>query len=256
MFLLKKIIANFFSPVSLSLEITVAGLLLLYLTSKQKTGKALVLIGVSLLAVCSYTLTSDILIDPIIKKYPSYEYYQSKSNQKPKIVVVLGAGHSIDSSMPITSRIDNDALIRLVEGIRIYRMLNEGKLLLSGGSEPGTMSSAQDMAQLARDLGVNDKDIIMESKSLDTADEAHIISSMIGEERFVLVTSSAHMPRSIALFKKLGMNPIPAPTRSIEEKLLYRTPNLFFPSSINLQKSEMAFHEYLGIIWAKLNMQI
>jgi uncharacterized SAM-binding protein YcdF (DUF218 family) len=257
MFLLKNIISQLFTPVSLSLEISVAGLLLLYLTSKQKTGKALVLTGVSLLAFCSYTTTSDILIGPLIKKYPPYEHdNQTIQNQEAKIIVVLGAGHKSDSSLPISSRISYDSMVRLIEGIRIYRMIPKGKLLLSGGSEPGTISSAQDMAQLAKELGVNEKDIIIESKSRDTQDEAYIIRSMIGEAGFVLVTSSVHMPRSMALFRKYGMNPIPAPTISIEESLVYSTPNSFFPSYINLQKSEMAFHEYLGIIWAKLRMQI
>jgi uncharacterized SAM-binding protein YcdF (DUF218 family) len=258
MLLFKNMIAQFFSPVSLSLEITIAGLLLLYLSSKQRIGKVLVLIGVSLLAFCSYTPTSDILIDPLIKKYSSYKHAnQGALNQETKIVVVLGAGHSNDNNiLPVTSRIGYDSMVRLIEGIRIYRMMPEGKLLLSGGSEPGTISSAQDMAQLAKELGVNENDIIIESKSRDTEDEAYIIRSMIGEESFVLVTSSVHMPRSMALFRKNGMKPIPAPTRSIEERIYYRGPDPFYPSSVNLEKSEMAFHEYLGIIWAKLRMKI
>ena len=34
---------------------------------------------------------------------------------------------------------------------------------------------------------------------------------MIGREKFILVTSAAHMPRSMALFRKRGLQPIPAP---------------------------------------------
>jgi uncharacterized SAM-binding protein YcdF (DUF218 family) len=257
MFLFKKIIAQFFSPISLTLELFLLGLFLLYFTSRQKAGKALVLFAVMLLAFCSYTPTADILIKPLIKQYPSYGHDNSLMlNQLPKFVVVLGAGHSDNSSLPVVSRIGYDSLVRLIEGIRIYRLIPNGKLLLSGGSTPGTISSAQDMAQLARELGVIEKDIIIESESRDTKDEAQIISTIAGTERFVLVTSSSHMPRSMALFKKHGMNPIPAPTRSIEERIYYRGPNPFFPSSVNLEKAEMAFHEYLGIIWAKLRRQI
>lgn len=258
MIFLRKIAAQLLSPESLSLEIAFAGLFLLYFTSRQRAGKILVLTGLSLLAFCSYTPTSDILIGPLIKQYPSYSYNEKilSTPAGPKIVVVLGAGNGKDSSVPVSSRIGYDSLVRLIEGIRIYRTMQEGKLILSGGSTPGTISSAQDMAQLAREIGVNEKDIMIESKSRDTEDEANVIHSMIGEDSFVLVTSSVHMPRSMALFRKYNMNPVPAPTISIEERLLFRTPNPFFPSSINLQKSEMAFHEYLGIIWAKLRMQM
>ena len=112
------------------------------------------------------------------------------------------------------------------------------------------------MAQLAAELGISREDIIIESESLDTKDQARIIHRMVGDEPLFLVTSASHMPRSMAMFTKLGMNPIPAPTRSIESRILHRGPSPFFPSSVNLGKAEMAFHEYLGIVWAKLRRQI
>jgi uncharacterized SAM-binding protein YcdF (DUF218 family) len=257
MFLLKRIISHFLYPVSLTLIFSFGGLFLLFFTSKQKLGKTFILIGVTILAFCSFTPTTDIFIKPLKERYPPYRHDNSLMlNSTPKLIVVLGAGYDSYASIPIVSRIGDDSLVRLVEGIRIYRMIPDGKLLLSGGSALGTVPCAMDMAELAIELGVNEKDIVIESKSRDTRDQARIINSIIGGERFILVTSSSHMPRSMALFSKLGMKPVPAPTISIEEKLLYRGPNPFIPSSINLQKSEIAFHEYLGNIWAKLREQI
>lgn len=257
MFLLKKIIAQFFNPVFLVLALSLSGLYLLYFSPRQKSGKMLVLISVILLVLCSYTPTADILVASLEKQYPLYELdNESSAMEMPKFVVVLGAGHYANDSMPVMSRIGHDAMFRLIEGIRIYRMMPGSKLLLSGGSTSGEGSGAEDMAEIAKGLGINEEDIIIESESLDTDDQAQIVHSMIGVERFVLVTSAIHMPRSMALFKKLGMNPVPASTRSLEEKLYSRTPNPFFPSSVNLQKAEMAFHEYLGIVWAKLRQQI
>ena len=215
------------------------------------------LVSVILLAFCSFTPTADILITSLEKQYPPFKLDNALGLKKmPKLVVVLGAGHESNESIPVMSRIGYDSMYRLIEGIRIYRMIPGGKLLLSGGSTYGLGSVAEDMAEIAKEIGVNEQDIIIESKSRDTKDEAQIISSMIGDERFILVTSAAHMPRSMALFTKLGMNPIPASTRSLEERIFSRTTNPFFPSSMNLQKAEMAVHEYLGIIWAKLRKQI
>jgi len=220
-------------------------------------GNALVLISVAFFIFCSYTPTADLLVAPLKKQYPTYQYENELfSKETPKFVVVLGAGHHPDYSMPVISRIGHDAMFRLIEGIRVYRMIPGCKLILSGGSTSSKGSGAEDMAEIAKVIGVNNEDIFIESKSLDTDDQAKTIYSMIGAERFVLVTSALHMPRSMALFKKYGMNPIPVSTRSLEEKLYYRTPNPLFPSSINLQKAEMAFHEYLGIVWAKIKQQI
>lgn len=257
MFLFKNIIAQFFNPISLILAFSLSGLFLLYFTPRQKQGKMLVLVSVMLLVFCSYTPTADILITSLEKQYPPYKLDNALSlKEMPKLVVVLGAGHSPNENIPVISRIGYDSMYRLIEGIRIYRMIPGGKLLLSGGSTYGLGSGAEDMAEIAKEIGIKEQDIIIESKSRDTKDQAQIISSMIEDEQFILVTSAAHMPRSMALFKKLGMNPIPASTRSLEERLYSRTPNPFFPSSTNLQKVEMAVHEYLGIIWAKLRKQI
>ncbi len=257
MFLFKKITAQFFSPISLTLELIILGLLLLSFTSRQKAGKSLIAVGVLIFVICSYTPSVDILISPLKNKYPPYTQVSSSTiHQIPETIVVLGGGYNPETSLPLLARIGHDSLIRLVEGIRIYNMSAKGKLLLSGGGKEGVISSAEGMAELAVQLGVHEKDIVIESKSRDTKDQAQIIHSMLGDVQFILVTSSSHMPRSLELFAKLGMKPIPAPTRSIEQKLLYRTPNPFFPSSVNLQKAELAFHEYLGIIWAKLRSQI
>jgi len=41
-------------------------------------------------------------------------------------------------------------------------------------------------------------------------DEAVLVQKIVQEDRFVLVTSANHMPRSMALFRKLWMEPAPA----------------------------------------------
>jgi len=143
-----------------------------------------------------------------------------------------------------------------MEGIRIHKMFPYSKLILSGGSSPERESSAKLMSLVSEAIGINHKDIIIESTSRDTKDEARIISAMIGDRSFYLVTSETHMPRSIALFKKYGVNPIPSPVRSLNKRLYMKESNPFFPSSVNIQKTELAFHEYLGITWGKIMGQI
>jgi uncharacterized SAM-binding protein YcdF (DUF218 family) len=79
---------------------------------------------------------------------------------------------------------------------------------------------------------------------------------MIGKEPFFLVTSASHMPRAVALFKKLGMKPIPAPTGHLAKRPRGRNPQRYFPSPEGLHKSQRLVYETLGMIWAKFRGQI
>jgi uncharacterized SAM-binding protein YcdF (DUF218 family) len=60
----------------------------------------------------------------------------------------------------------------------------------------------------------------------------------------------------MALFQKLGMKPIPAPTDHWVKERKGISPYAFFPRADALRKAELAFHEYLGLAWAKLRGQI
>ncbi len=105
------------------------------------------------------------------------------------------------------------------------------------------------MANIAKSIGVDASDIIIESRPKDTKDEARIITDIVMDDPFVLVTSASHMKRAVALFKFHGVSPIPAPTDFQVKKPYIFT---FKPSSRSLEKSESAIHEYLGIVWASL----
>jgi len=260
MFILKKIISNFLFPLPLSLLISLSGLYLLWFTTRQKTGKIVVSAGFIILTMFSYSVIGDKLLKPLEREYNSFETKSSSGLEKEvestiKFVVVLGGGHSSDPELPLLSQIGRSSLVRLIEGIRIYRKYPGAKLLLSGGSVFDPVPEAEVLARVAIETGVPEKDIILESKSKDTIDEARFIKPIVGNEPFVLVTTASHIPRSMAMFKKLGMNPIPSPIdhRVSEEQGL--SPHSFFPSTGSLGKSEIAIHEYLGLTWAKLRGQ-
>ncbi len=261
MFILKKIISGFLSPLTLSLLLLFLGLYLLWFTSKQKAGKILVSAGLVILTLFSYSVIGDKLLRPLEREYNSFEMKGSSSVSKTenesaiKYVVVLGGGHSSDPELPLLSQIGRGSLVRLIEGIRIYRKYPGAKLLLSGGSVFDPVPEAEVLARVAIETGVPEKDIILESKSKDTKDEAMFIKPIVGNEPFVLVTTASHMPRSMALFKKLGMKPIPSPIGHRVSERQGLSPHSFFPSTGNLFRSEMAIHEYLGLTWSKLRGQ-
>ncbi len=264
MFIFKKIISCFLTPLSFSLLLSFLGLFLLWFTTKQKAGKILVSVGIIVLTLFSYSIIADKLLRPLERQYGNFEIdrlsVESGAEKKAdiKFVVVLAGGHVSDPELPLLSQINSSPLIRLIEGIRIYKNYPGAKLLLSGGGAFDPVYEAEVMASVAKEMGIPESDIILETKSIDTKDEAIFIKPIVGNEPFVLVTTASHIPRSVALFKKYGMDPIPSPIGHSVRDGSNQSPTVFsiFPSTNNLKKAELAIHEYLGITWTKLRGQI
>ncbi len=112
------------------------------------------------------------------------------------------------------------------------------------------------MAQLAISLGVPRDDIVTEILSRDTEEQAKLIKNMVGIDSVFLVTSAAHMPRSMALFKKVGIPCIAAPTDFLYKKELQFNPGRLFPNHLGLRKAEAGWHEYLGMLYSRIKGRI
>jgi uncharacterized SAM-binding protein YcdF (DUF218 family) len=257
MFIVKKILPLFLYPVSLCLGILILGLFCLWATRRQRLGKGLVTLGTVLLLLLSLSFLSRQTLTPLERRYPALMHPETvswgqKSSTSPKWIVVLGGGHRSDPDLPPNSQISSAALGRMVEGVRLYKAIPGSKLLLSGGRVFDPVPEAEVMAQIAGLLGVNPQDISLESDSRDTADQAEFIAKKIGRERFILVTSAFHMPRAMALFRKRGLQPIPAPSDFPAREPQGFNPDGFLPRASSLGQVETALHEYLGLAWARL----
>jgi uncharacterized SAM-binding protein YcdF (DUF218 family) len=259
MFLLKKIIAPLFYPLTISLLLMILGLLLLWFTKKQKIGKTFVSIGVLWITLLSYGLFSDGLLKPLERRYlpvmsnPEQSPINDYLKNHVKWVVVLGGGQNNHPQLPVTNQISSDSLVRLTEAVRIYRAIPGSKIILSGGAIFNTVPEAETLRKTAIIMNINPQDLVLEDKSMDTEEEVQYIQQMIGKDPFILVTSAFHMPRSMTLFQKQGLSPIPAPTGYlVKDRTAAKKPDDFYPSPAGLIKAQLAIHEYLGIIWSKL----
>ena len=206
---LKKLISSFLMPMPFSILISLIGLFLLWFTKRQRTGKIFVSLGMVFMLVFSYSAVSNRLLKPLEKKYDTdtmqlENSLPSENTGSIKFVVVLGGGHISDSKLPITGQIGEETLVRLIEGIRLYRKYPGVKLVLSGGRGFDPVPDAYIMANLAKELGVKEHDILIESESKDTIDEAHLIKGILNNEQFILVTSASICPGQWRCFKRLG----------------------------------------------------
>ncbi len=262
MFIAKKILSLFLNPVSLGLAILILGLFFLWATRKQRLGKIVVTLGTLFLLLLSLPFLPSQLLTTLEGRYPALLHPETIAWQggadaaSPKWIVVLGGGHVSDPRLPVNSQISQPALGRLVEGVRLYKAIPGSKLLLSGGGAFDPVPEADVMARIAVLLGVKPQDIMLERDSRDTEDEAVIVAEMVGARQIILVTSAAHMPRSVALFKKHGLQPIPAPADYQVKEAQGPNPSRFFPKAGYMEQAESAWHEYLGLVWARLRGSI
>ena len=261
MFIVKKILGSVLMPLPFFLLISFVGLFFLWRGKRVFTGKILTTLGLIGLTIMSYNPVSRALNAPLNCKYEAYSTNQLKkigteSETLVKYVVVLAGGHKSDPNIPVTSRISGHSMIRLVEGIRILRKNPGARLILSGGGAVDPVPEARVMAEISQFMGVSKDDMIIESASNDTKDQARLIKPIVGTAPFVLVTSATHLPRSMALFQKMGMRPIPGPAGTTSRIKMPFSPQDIFPSVSSLNSTTEAVHEYLGLLWGKLKGQI
>ncbi|MEK6281550.1 MAG: envelope biogenesis factor ElyC [Acidobacteriota bacterium] len=258
MFLFKKIVGPLLFPMPFASFLLILGLILLWFTRKQKAGKLFVSAGTLLLLSMSLGMFASWTLVPLERRYqPLLTTATVTTPESPiKWVVVLGGGGSYSPQLPGTSQLSATSLVRLSEGIRLHRQLPGSKLILSEGAIFQPVPVADVMGNVAQELGVASDAIVLERQSQDTEGQAASVLPMVGTERFILVTSASHMPRAMALFRKLGMNPIAGPTDFRSKRSDTLVPSTFYPSAGELRKVELAMHEYMGLAWAKLRGRI
>lgn len=244
-FLLKKAVSGAIMPLSIVLLFFALGGLYILLR-RSREGVAPFTMGALLLYACSLNSVAAYFIGPLERAYPAYNLQNFElAGKDVRWVVVLGSNQRSNPSLPPIAILDESALFRLAEGIRLANHYSQSVLVLSGGKIDDTQSSAQAMATAAANLGFDPGRILLEDQSLDTHDEAVRVKEMVGDDTFVLVTSAAHMLRSMKLFEAEGMHPLAAPA-------LYRAKGgreWLIPRPGNIVTCHEALHEYLGLGW-------
>jgi len=261
MFLIKKIIGSMLMPLPACLLIAFLGLFLVWRGRREMTGKILITIGLLALAVLSYHPVSRTIDDPLKDPFEPYGFdrvsMQSRDHSGAvEYVVVLAGGHMAQPSIPVTGWLTCHSLLRVMEGVRIFREHPGSRLVFSGCGAFDPVPEAFVMADMAGFLGVGHRDIVIESSSFDTEDQARLIRPIVGDHPFILVTSAVHMRRSLALFRKQGMHPIPAPAGGTKDREALVMLDWVFPSVDALEASTAAIHEYLGFVWSRLRGRI
>jgi uncharacterized SAM-binding protein YcdF (DUF218 family) len=245
LFIAKKVFSVFIYPLGFSLLLWFFGIFS-WFKKRSKTAWGFILVGGVLLAAASNPYVSGLLIKQLEDKAGAYADPASPDKIDVKYIVVL-AGDERPGDLTASDRLAASTLVRMMEALRLRKGMPGAKLVLSGGTvDRRIMPSADAMNIFALEQGVPKESIILERDSLDTADEADLLKDVLAGSPFILVTSASHMPRSLMIFRRLGLKPIPAPA-DFEVKELIFTFRSAFPKAGALEQSTRAVHEYFGI---------
>ncbi len=167
-------------------------------------------------------------------------------------VVVLGSGHVSDPELPVSSRLSEAGLYRLVEGLRIAQAQPQSTLVLSGYGGADPRPNAEVYRDVAISLGFPVARIVTEGRPHTTAEEAELLEPLLRGHRFALVTSATHMPRAVALFRARDLVPVPAPTGYLSARVPGMRVLDFVPEANALERAQRAWYEVLSRLWAHL----
>ena len=173
-------------------------------------------------------------------------------------VVVLGGGgvtlHGLAGTIDVPS---TATAYRLLEAERLYHMMGEPVLILSGGPGGPGGDGAPESELMRADLiarGIPEDKIRLEPASPDTHEQAIRVGELLkqeGVETFVLVTSLSHMRRAVAAFTDVGMEPVPSVAVRGQSEVS-GGPAPFLPSADALAESEAVFREVLALVYYAL----
>ena len=248
LFTLKKVIGSLLMPFPALLLLMALGILLLWFSRWQKSGKILITTAWLLLLLVGLQPVADRLLSPLEKQFPTWQNQHAVD-----YIVVLGGGYTWNPEWAPSSNMINNSLPRLTEGVRIWRANPDAKMIFTGAAFSGnSLSTAEVGSRVAQSLGVPKTAIITLDKPHDTEEEAQEVAKVVGDAPFALVTSASHLPRAVVFFQQQGLHPWPAPANQMAMDSPLSLREQLIPSAYWLGHSERAIYEWIGQLWQRI----
>lgn len=169
--------------------------------------------------------------------------------KKTNTIILLGAGTSKD---PRSTAIKPSILSfsRIAQTVIIYRECKNTNaschILISGGDPLNNgKSEAKTYQENLLSLGINSKDILLETQSKNTFQNARYASYLLkkhSNDQILLVSSGLALKRALLYFYFFNVYPKPIASDFIT------IPIVQYPLGYNFAMNDFAIHEYIGIL--------
>jgi uncharacterized SAM-binding protein YcdF (DUF218 family) len=246
--MLSKTLGVMLLPANFLIGAGVIGAILMA-TRFASMGRKLVAASLALLAICAFSPVGYMLLYPLEKRFPPWD----SALGPPDGVVVLGGSIDPDLSVAHGSAVVRSAPGRIVAAAALAHQYPNARIVFSGGSSNLVSNDAREAdyaGAIFESLGVAKTRLIMDRRSRNTLENAEFskaIAAPKAGERWLLVTSAFHMPRSVGLFRKAGfaVEPYPVDWRVGGRDDLFAFSNLAVDG---LGRTDLAVREWLGLI--------
>ncbi len=248
LFYSSKILKFFTRPDTLLVMLFLLGAALLWLR-RPRTGRlvvtacALLLFAVSALPVAPYW------IGVLESRFPRPD---PDKMPPPDGIIVLGGALSHPGVVRRYGAISlNERAERIVEFAMLARRFPQARLVFTGGTgdlRQSAMPEADRLKPFTAALGIAHGRMEYEEGSRNTWENAAFSKELVQPkpgERWLLVTSAAHMPRSVGIFRQVGWQPIPFP---VDYETDGNPPWFWFDPVTNWYLVDIAAHETIGLI--------
>jgi uncharacterized SAM-binding protein YcdF (DUF218 family) len=248
-FLLSKTLGRLLLPSNLLIGLGIVGLILL-LTRFVSLGRKLVVASVLLLAICGFLPIGKLLLYPLETRFPPWD----DTRGAPDGIVVLGGAIEPDMSAVHGAPVFGPSIDRIIAAAELAHRYPNARIVFSGGNgglDPSDQAREADFAlPLLESFGITKDRLIMERRSRNTLENAEFSKAMVAPksgERWLLVTSAYHMPRSVGIFRKAGfaVEPYPVDWRLGARDDLLRF-SIFFIGGLG--RIDTASREWMGLI--------
>src|SRR6186997_105947 len=206
-FVLAKILGFFAAPSNVLVSLGILGVLLMA-TRFARSGRRLAVFSLIGLAIAGWSPLGNALILPLEERFPPWD----ASRGAPTGIISLGG--ALDTVVsPVRNEVAlNEAAERMTAMAELARRYPQARIVFSGGSGRlifDGVSEASLAARLFESFGIARERITLEDKSRDTDENGRFTKELVQPkpgERWLLVTSAHHMPRSVGLFRSEGFS--------------------------------------------------
>lgn len=252
-FFLSKTLGIILLPVNFLISAGVLGAIL-SVTRLALLGRRLLIGSIVLLAICGFSPLGSWLLYPLEQRFPPWD----ASRGAPDGIVVLGGSIEPELSAARGRAVFTHSADRIVAAAALARRYPNARVVFSGGNSnlvsDDTAKEADFAISVFESLGIARERLTIERRSRNTQENAEFSKAVAhpkAGERWLLVTSAYHMPRSVGLFRKAGfvVEPYPVDWR------VGGTASLLTFASIaveGLERTDIAVREWIGLAayWA------
>jgi len=208
-------------------------------------------VSIVLLAICTFLPLGTLLLYPLETRFPPWD----ASRGAPDGIIVLGGPIDADISAAHSTPVVRNGADRLFAAAALGRRYPNARIVFTGGSASlisGEAREADYASTLLETLGIAKERMIMERRSRNTFENAVFTKALVmpkAGERWLLVTSAYHMPRSIGIFRKVDFPVEPYPVDWRVGDRVFSLDNL---SADGLRRTDIAVREWLGLLAYRL----